>query len=200
MSETYVALLRGLNVGGKNRLSMKDLAGVFVEAGCQDVRTYIQSGNVVFTLADDQAAGLAAEVSQRLLQQTGLRLPLVLRSRAELADAVQRNPFLASGADPAALHVMFLADWPSEGATAGLDPHRSPPDVYAVVGREIYLHCPEGLARTKLTNAYFDSKLGTLSTGRNWRTTLTLLEMANGEGPSGALAPTAQGRAVRTTR
>lgn len=177
--ETYLALLRGINVGGNNKLSMQHLVKLFSEAGCRDIRTYIQSGNVVFKAAPALAADLGTELSQRILEHAGLRVPVVMRTRDELAGVVLRNPFLESGADPAALHVMFLADQPSAQAIEGLDPRRSPSDSFAVIGREIYLHCPDGLARTKLTNAYFDAKLETTSTCRNWRTTLKLLEMAN---------------------
>ncbi len=176
----HVALLRGINVGGKNKLPMTGLAALFADAGCVDVRTYIQSGNVAFTLAATQLAGLPAEISRRIEQGFGLKVPVVLRSRAELERAVRGNPFLGKDASTDLLYVMFLADTPAAEAVAGLDPLRSPPDEFAVVGRDVYLRCPGGAGHTKLTNAYFDSKLATVSTARNWRTTLKLLELAGG--------------------
>ena len=177
-ADVHVALMRGINVGGKNMLSMKDLVGMFEEEGCSEVRTYIQSGNVVFRAGPALAARLATKVSERIKRRLGLRVPVVLRTGRELAQAARANPFLTRDADTDVLHVMFLADSPAKAAIAGLDAERSPPDEFVVVGRDIYLRCPNGAARTKLTNAYFDSQLETTSTMRNWRTVLKLVEMA----------------------
>lgn len=175
-SVTHIALLRGLNVGGKNKLPMKDLAALFSAAGASKVQTYIQSGNVVFQAADG-AAMVGARVSQAILKQAGLRIPIVVRSSAELREALQHNPFLERW-NPDALHLVFLADRPKPAAVAGLDPKRSPTDSFAVRGREVYLHCPGGYGNTKLTCAFFDAKLATVSTCRNWRTSQKLLELA----------------------
>jgi uncharacterized protein (DUF1697 family) len=172
----HIALLRGINVGGKNMLPMKSLAAMFVEAKCSDVRTYIQSGNVVFRAKDTIARRIGADISETILDRFGLRVPVVTRTAVELRDVASHNPFLRAGGDEGALHVAFLADRPGASKVATLDPKRSPPDQFAVRGREIYLHLPNGTARSKLTNQYFDSKLGTTSTIRNWRTVLQLLE------------------------
>jgi uncharacterized protein (DUF1697 family) len=110
-----------------------------------------------------------------------LRVPVVTRTADELREVSEQNPFLAAGADAAALHVVFLADRPSPARAAALDPQRSPGDALALRGRDIYLHCPHGVARSKLTNDYFDSKLATVSTARNWKTVLRLLELAQAE-------------------
>jgi len=177
--ETYIALLRGINVGGKNSLPMRDLAQICQAVGCQDVKTYIQSGNVIVHADDERADSLSARLSAGILEHSGLRVPVVLLTRQELAEVAQGNPYLAQGADPAALHAMFLADAASPTALQQLDYERSPGDSYRVLGRTIYLNCPNGLARTKLTNDYFDRTLQTTSTGRNWRTVLKLLELAH---------------------
>lgn len=179
MPGTYVALLRGINVGGNNKLPMQDLARLFSQAGCHEVKTYIQSGNVIFKAEAALVPTLAEDISQAIERNTGMRIPVVIRTRDELAAVARNNPFLEGDAEAEALNVMFLADKPSAQAIAGLDPQRSPSDAFIVVDREIYLHCPNGLARTKLTNEYFDKKLGTISTCRNWRTTLKLIELAN---------------------
>jgi uncharacterized protein (DUF1697 family) len=173
----YMALLRGINVGGKNIVPMDDLAALFAEAGCSAVRTYIQSGNVVFQARADLARGLPARIAKRIEDHLGIRAPVILRSADALAQAVRDNPFLAEGADVSALHVMFLADEPDRAAIARLDPARSPGDRFAVLGREVFLHLPNGVGRSKLTNDYFDRTLGTSSTIRNWRTVSKLLEM-----------------------
>jgi uncharacterized protein (DUF1697 family) len=173
-----VALLRGINVGGKNKLAMQDLAALFTAAGCREVRTYIQSGNVVFAAEAVRAKRVPGAIARAIRAEFGLEVPVVLRSAVELQRVLGRNPFL--GADEDALHVAFLEDAPARGRVATLDPRRSPPDEFTVVGREIYLRCPNGIGKSKLTCAYFDSKLATISTLRNWRTVSRLVELAAG--------------------
>jgi uncharacterized protein (DUF1697 family) len=175
---THVALLRGINVGGKNRLPMRDLVGLFEEAGCSEVKTYIQSGNVVFKAPPRTRERLAGTLEKLIAERFALRVPIVLRTSEELAAAARANPFIAGKRDEKTLHVMFLADAPSARAVASLDARRSPPDEFTVVGRDIYVCCPNGVARSKLTNDYFDRTLATVSTGRNWRTVLTLVELS----------------------
>jgi uncharacterized protein (DUF1697 family) len=176
-SSRHVALLRGINVGGKNMLPMKELAAMFAKAGCADVTTYIQSGNVVFCAEDKVVEGLGAGIAKQVEARFGIRVPVVLRAAAEIDAVLRANPFLKAGASEETLHVCFLADRPGKDLVAGLDAGRSTPDAFAVVGREIYMQLVNGMARTKLTNAYFDSKLRTVSTMRNWRTVLKLAEM-----------------------
>lgn len=174
----YAALLRGVNVGGKNKLPMKDLVAMFESVGCTDVVTYIQSGNVVFDAKPAVAKTIAATIADRIAQDAGLRVPVVVRSAAELTACVAQSPFVARGVDEDQLHVMFLADAPTKAAVAKLDPRRSPGDELVVVGRDVHLRMPNGVGRTKLTNAYVDATLGTVSTQRNWRTVLQLVALA----------------------
>jgi uncharacterized protein (DUF1697 family) len=168
-----VALLRGINVGGKNKLPMKELAAMFTDVGCAAVQTYIQSGNVVFEAKRALARRVPALITEAIAERFGYGVPVVTRAEGEYQRVLDANPFLREGVDPKALHVAFLADRPTS-QVASLDPNRSPPDKLEVIGREIYLFCPNGIARTKLTNDYFDLKLGTTSTMRNWRTVLKL--------------------------
>ncbi len=178
---TFVALLRGINVGGNNKLPMKDLVAIFEHAGCADVRHYIQSGNVVFAAPADRGERVAKTVADAVERDHGFRAPVVLRTAAEFRAALGGNPFLEGpevDANPKALHVVFLAERPSKDASSKLDPHRSPPDRFVLRGREVYLHLPNGVARSKLTNAYFDATLRTTSTARNWATVQKLAEMA----------------------
>ena len=179
---TYIALLRGINVGGKNKLPMPDLAAMFTEAGCTDVRTYIQSGNVVFSVTPKSAKQVPDFVSRRIADRFGYRVPVVLRAADEFRQVAVSNPFLESDCDADLLHVGFLADLPDQRHIAALDAKRSPGDSFKVRGREVYLCLPNGVAKSKLTNAYFDSKLATTSTFRNWRTVLKLLEMTQTTG------------------
>ena len=175
---TWVALLRGINVGGKNLLPMTDLARLFEEAGCAEARTYIQSGNVFFTANRARAEKLPGLIASGIEDRFGYRIPVLLRTVAELGETIRHNPFLEAGAPENWLHLLFLAKQPDAGRVATLDPLRSPPDAFAVRGREIYLQCPNGVGNSKLTNAYFDSRLATIGTGRNWRTVLKLFELA----------------------
>jgi uncharacterized protein (DUF1697 family) len=179
-TSAYVALLRGINVGGNNMLPMKELAAMFGKAGCTDVQTYIQSGNVVFRADAKRAARISATIAKAITARFPMRIPIVVRSAGELRRVAENNPFLARGVDADKLHLVFLSGAPVVAAVAALDPKRSAPDEFIVRGAEIYLHCPNGFGRTKLSNAYFDAKLATISTVRNWRTVLKLLEMAGG--------------------
>ena len=175
---TYVALMRGINVGGKNKLPMKELADIFTAAGCQGVRTYIQSGNIVFRASQGLAARVADLVSTLVQDRFGFRVPVITLRADELRTIVRDNPLLRSQATSSTLHVAFLPKAPSPELGASLDHNRSPPDELALLGRAIYLCCPNGMARTKLTNEYFDSRLKMPCTMRNWRTVLTLLAWA----------------------
>jgi uncharacterized protein (DUF1697 family) len=177
MSSRYVALLRGVNVGGKNKLPMKELVAIFAEAGCSEVRNYIQSGNVIFKATASLAKRLPVIVEGEIERQFGFRTRLVVRTTEQVRHVASNNPLLTPGIDEALLSVMFLADSPEAAAVAGLDPNRSPSDTYVVQKDAIFMHTPSGLAKTKLTNAYFDSKLKTVGTSRNWRTVLKLLEL-----------------------
>jgi uncharacterized protein (DUF1697 family) len=177
--QVYVALLRGINMAGKNRLRMQDLASIFEAAGCRNVRTYIQSGNVVYEAGHLQAHRVSGRVTDLIATKFGYRIPVIVRTALEIRHVAANNPFLNRGADERRLCVMFLEAVPLEANVDRLDPHRSPPDEYAVRGREIYMRCPEGFARTKYTNAYFDSVLGTTSTGRSWATVLKLVELSS---------------------
>ena len=173
----HVALLRAINLGGKNKLPMKDLAAMFVAAGCRDVATYIQSGNVVFSASAAVLKKLPQTISKRIADDFGHKVPVFIRSHEQLAAVVSGNPFLKAGEQEKTLHVVFLADVLGAEAVAKLDPQRSPPDRFTVVGQHIYVHLPNGVGRSKLTNAWMESKLSTVCTARNWNTVLKLREM-----------------------
>jgi uncharacterized protein (DUF1697 family) len=180
MARRHLALLRGINVGGKNRLPMEALRAFFAAAGCTDVETYIQSGNVVFRAPERKLKGLAREIQAAIEAGVGIKVPVVLRSGDELAEVAKKH-LLAKGADAATLHVVFLADAPDAAAVKALDANRSPPDTFVVKGREVFLCCPKGYGNSKLTNAWFDSKLSTVSTVRNWRTVQELAALSGAE-------------------
>jgi len=181
-----VALLRGINVGGHHKIAMADLRQVFTRLGFGDVASYIQSGNVVFTSPLRSVAELAAEIEDEILKSFGFGVPVALRSAEQLAVVASANPFVERGADMAAMSVGFLAGVPEPDRVRGLladplaDPAATGGDEFSLSGAEVYLHHPNGYGRTKLTNNFFDRRLRTMMTVRNWRTVLTLLEMTGG--------------------
>jgi uncharacterized protein (DUF1697 family) len=177
MSTSYLALLRAINVGGKNKLPMKELVEIFAKAGCSNLQTYIQSGNVVFCAAPGELPRLPGLIRGRIAERFGIQVPVVMRTAEQMRKIVRNNPFLKAGVSESELHVLFLADLPDRRRVESLDPQRSPPDEFVVRGQEVYLRLKNGAAESKLTNSYFDSKLATTSTGRNWRTVTKLLEM-----------------------
>jgi len=175
---TYVALLRAINLGPKNKVPMAELTKIFAAARCSDVRTYIQSGNVVFCASPTIASALRGDLQRRIRKQFDLEVPVVLRTVDEMKAVLRENPYAKRSGMENSTGVMFLADLPAPERVKSLDPKRSPGEEYVVKGREIYLWLPNGFGRSKLSNAYFDSKLTTVSTARNWRTVLKLTEMA----------------------
>ena len=172
MTTRYIVLLRAINVGGNNVLPMKELTRLCGELGGENVRTYIQSGNVALDLL--QVETFARDLQAAILRDFALKVPVVVRQQAELAGTLAHNPWPER--DLKFTHVAFLADLPPPERVAALDPNRSPPDEFQMRGRDVYLHLVGGVGGTKLTNAWLDGKLGTVSTMRNWRTVQTLAE------------------------
>ena len=175
---SYVALLRGINLGGHKKIAMDELRRLFVTLGHSDVKTYIQSGNVLFRSSVDKESQVARDIESRIVQDLGLSVTVLLRSRRDLSDVVAHNPLLGPRTDPSKLHVTFLAEHPDRGRVARLDPPFDGSDELSVAGREIYLHCPNGYGRTKLNNAYFERALGVAATTRSWKTVTKLHDLA----------------------
>ena len=169
----HVALLRGINVGGKNMLPMKELCALFATAGCASVQSYIQSGNVIFEAPARGLGKLAARVGEAIEQRFGFAPPIVLRSARELAAVIEGVPF----PDTPHVHVGFLAEAPGKPQLAALEPGYGAPDRYVVRGREVYLHLPNGMGRSKLGTGYFDRRIGT-TTIRNWNTVVELARLS----------------------
>jgi len=178
MAKSYVALLRGINVGGRAKISMADLRSAFVDMGFDDVSTYIQSGNVVFRSSRSPVT-MAADIEEGIDAAFGLDVNVVLRTSAQWAGVVEHNPLAAGGRDPAKLHVTFLASKATAARVAGIDTEGFLPDEFRVLQREVYLHCPAGYGRTKLTNTFLERRLGVVATTRNWNTVRTLARMSS---------------------
>jgi uncharacterized protein (DUF1697 family) len=175
----YVSMLRAVNVGGSSRIKMDALQRVYESLGLADVRTLLQSGNVVFRSNLTDRGRLVKRIMQELERQLGLQIEVILRTLAEVASIVERGPLLSPRADPAKLLVMFLASVPDAAAqTALLKWHKSKemPEMLELRGPEIYLYYPDGVGRSKLTSAVIENKLETSGTARNWNTLVKLVE------------------------
>jgi uncharacterized protein (DUF1697 family) len=176
---TFVAMLRSVNVAGRNRLPMADLRTLMSGLGFKSVTTYLQSGNIVFSgKGTPKAVGRAIE--QQITTGLGLEVPVVVRSRHQLHKTIDSAPFSHPGVDPKTRHVTFLAELPEPNAVEGLVAldGRFGTDQFQVVGCDVFLHCPGGYGETKLTNAFLERRLGVAATTRNWRTVLALADMA----------------------
>jgi uncharacterized protein (DUF1697 family) len=176
--KTYIALLRGINLGARNKVSMADLRTLFSGLRAEDVTTYVQSGNVVFK-SPDGAGDLVEAIEKSIRRDLGLSVSVLLRTRSQLAKVLAGNPFDGKNEDAIRLHVTFLTGKPTGARVRKLDPKHSEPDEFRVVGQEVYLLCPNGYGRTKLSNAYFEKELGVTATTRNWRTVTKLGELAS---------------------
>lgn len=171
----YALLLRAVNLGPHNRVSMPDLRRLLGERGYEDVATYLASGNAVVT-SDDDAAAVGRDVADALRDEFGLDTPVLVRDHADLAAVVAGNPFPEAATKPTTLHVAFLSAAPDPGAVAAIPPDVAAPDEFRFAGRHAYLHYPNGSGRSKLGAAVFKG-LDVVATSRNWNTVTALAEM-----------------------
>jgi uncharacterized protein (DUF1697 family) len=174
----YVALVRGINLGARNRLAMADLRRVVEDAGGTEVQTYLQSGNAVFRSSAGRSK-LASSLA-RGLRSLGLDVRVLVRTPKELAKLVDGNPFARPDRDPLTLHATFLAETPERVRVRQLTAAAGgvAPDELRVVGSAVYLHCPNGYGRSKLSNAFIEKQLAVAATTRNWRTVTALADLA----------------------
>jgi len=174
----YVALLRGINVGGSRPLKMASLKTAFEQAGCTNVATYIQSGNVVFAHVEKSESKLRDILEAAIAKAAGFDVDVVLRTRSELAKVIANNPF--ARAKPEQMHVFFLPSKPARDALAALgaiDMKAFAPEAFTLKGREVYLFLPTGIGNSKLA-VMLMRKLKD-ATARNWRTTEKLVAMTS---------------------
>jgi uncharacterized protein (DUF1697 family) len=174
----YIAMLRGINVSGHNIVKMEQLRASFAALGFSNVKTYIQSGNVVFEAAKDSAASLSKKIEQKILSDFGFPVPVFLRTSKEMEEIIKANPLLKlPSVDHSKLHVTFLAGEPPKTAPASLQALAAKTEQFRVVGCIVYLYCPEGYGNSKLANSFIEKKLSVGATTRNWKTVNTLLAM-----------------------
>lgn len=174
----FIALLRGINVGGKNLLPMKELVAMLGDLGALEVKTYIQSGNAVFVWKATDTSKLANQIRAEIKQRRGFDPHILLLEFKDLEKVIQQNPFPAEAeADPKAVHAGFLAAAPERPDLKTLESLKSDSERFRLIGRVFYLHAPEGVGRSKLA-AKSERLLGVPMTDRNWRTVQTLWKMA----------------------
>ncbi len=174
---TYVALFRGINVGGKNILPMRDLITLLENLGSRNVKTYIQSGNAVFKHDQEDASLLSNKIAAAIKKRHGFEPRVLLLGLEQIERAVQSNPFPESESDPKTLHVHFLASDPTNPDLGDLERIKGDSERFALKDGFFYLHAPEGIGRSKLA-ANAERLLGVATTVRNWRTVCKVLAIA----------------------
>lgn len=173
---TFVALFRAINVGGRNKLPMRELVTLVEGLGAQDAATYIQSGNLVFRAPASAACGLVPKIQKATHAQFGFKPELILLDGHAIDVAVANNPFPQAEAQPASVHVAFLSSVPQAADLDGLEAVRKPTERFVLDDERFYLYAPDGIARSKLA-ARIERCLGVPGTSRNWRTVATLQQM-----------------------
>lgn len=179
--KTYIALLRGINVGGNNVLPMKDLVTTLESAGARDVATYIQSGNAVFRSEEQDAALLAEGIRAAIGERHGFEPRVLVLGSEEMEEAVRSNPFPEAEAEPKTLHLYFLAASPERPDLDALEGIKGDRERFVLGDRVFYLHAPDGIGRSRLA-ANAEKLLGVPATARNWRTVRKVMEMADQRG------------------
>jgi len=174
-----IALLRGINLGSRRRVAMTDLRDVLTRCGYGDVRTYLQSGNVVLT-SDTSDDRLARELEEQIAANLGVDVQILVRTRDELADVIGRNPLVDVVKDPKRYQVSFLSAEPDPQRVRELAALDVAPEQFVLSGREIYAWHPDGIQRSQLAAALSDRRLGVTATARNWNTVTKLLVLADG--------------------
>jgi uncharacterized protein (DUF1697 family) len=174
----YISMLRGINVGGHKRIKMDQLRESFEALDFEQVKTYIQSGNVVFKAGKLSPAALSRRIEERILSDFGFSASVISRTAEEMAGTIENNPFLnQSGIDPEKLHVAFLSEAPAPSALHKLAKLTLKPDQSRCLGREVYLYFPNGVSGSSLWKHPLDGVLSVVTTTRNWKTVNSLDQM-----------------------
>jgi uncharacterized protein (DUF1697 family) len=174
-----VAMLRGVNVAGHNKIKMEELRALCESLELREAQTYVQSGNVVFRTKERNLGALARRMEDAIERSFGFRPAVIVRTISELKDAIAKNPFARRrGIDPSKLLVTFLASNPGAEARDQVLKIKTEPEELRIDGREVYIYFPNGMGRTKLSWPTIGKMLGTSGTGRNWNSVTKLLEIA----------------------
>lgn len=173
-----IAILRGINVGGKRKILMEDLISMFEKMSFSNVRTYIQSGNVIFNLNTKvNNSELAKDIEEAIKEKFGFEVPVVIRTPKEIETAINQNPFYKK-TDPDHLHLTFLNEEPTPELQEKLESYDFEPDRFKIIGKEVFIYCEGKYHQSKLTNNFLEKKLKVSATTRNLKTVLKLWELS----------------------
>ena len=173
---TWIALFRGINVGGKRIVPMQELRQLFTDCGLQEARSYIQSGNVVFRAASQDRGRLTADIARAVAARFGFEPTVLLLEIDALAAAIASNPFKRAESSPQSLHLYFFTERPTNPDIQGLNQWKSGKEAFVLADRVLYLHAPDGIGRSKLA-ARIEKLVGD-ATARNWRSAIKILAIA----------------------
>jgi uncharacterized protein (DUF1697 family) len=178
--QTYISFLRGVNMTGHNSVKMSDLSVLYKNLGFKDAETYIQSGNVIFcTDGDLSELEIALKIEKAILERFNYNVPVMVRIAGEIRNFYSVNPFLTEkDFEPSKMAVIFLREKATEEQIQKIDHISYPPDKFKIIGREIFIYCPNGFGKTKLYTNFFEKKMGVTGTARNWKTITTILNLA----------------------
>lgn len=177
----YISLLRGINVSGRNKVSMADLRSLYEEIGLESVTSYIQTGNVLFDSECEDRAGLQCQIEEAISERYGFHVPVVLITPIELNQISENCPFQDAVLEDHGSKVLvtFLHTVPHASNVSQLLNVVTPPEKLSIAGNTVYLYCPNGYGKTKLSTTFLEAKLGVEATTRNWRTVQKLYELAS---------------------
>jgi uncharacterized protein (DUF1697 family) len=177
---TFISMLRGINVSGRNRIPMAELKHLYESLNLTNVVTYVQSGNVVFDCAEADAVQTASSIETAITRSFGFSVPVLIRDKSCFQRLIDHNPFATQRhADLTKLHVTFLSASPSKLSVTNLVVPSGISDEFILDDKELYLFCPNGYGESKLSNSFFERKLGVTATTRNWNTVNALYNIAN---------------------
>ena len=179
--QTFISILRGINVSGQKKILMADLKALYESLEFREVKTYIQSGNVVFK-SDSKFSDiqLAKKIEKEISAKYNFEVPVIIRSMEELKKIIIQNPFTKEkNIDLKKLHVTFLSETPAKEKLEQIKEVDFSPDKFIIKEKEIYLHVPNSYGETKLSNKFFENKLKVTATTRNWNTVNKLFDLAS---------------------
>ena len=176
----YISILRGINVGGNRKILMADLKSLFGKLGFSNVQTFIQSGNVIFEAEELKTSDLELRIQEVIAETFDFDIPVIVRSAEEMAESIANNPFWKEkDPDIDRLHLTFLKELPAPERLDKLIGMEFRPDRFQIIGKDAFIFCSGGYSDSKLTNQFFESKLGVSATTRNWKTVMKLYALSN---------------------
>jgi len=176
---TYISILRGINVSGHRPIKMDALRKLYENLGFTNIATYVQSGNVVFTTKDGSTAELEHKIAQQIEKDFGYEVPVIVLPADKLKQIVENNPFLDDNSkDKTYLHVTFLSSAPGKYDLKAIEAKKQDGEEIHIADNAVYLYCPKGYGKSKLSNSFLEAKLKVTATTRNWKTTNELLRIS----------------------